>query len=286
MSFKQYRWIVELVVITLFLWVGAGIITTIAGHVLYEYPHAQLGKQHHSLQAKKASPTKGIYDIIVQRDLFQVAKKRPASSDVPIEQDVIRPVAEMGLTLRGTITGPKEVARAIIEEKNDQMIYKLGEKVKGATILAIYRNKVIMDVNGQEQMLIVEETKGPLHASTSRRREPRSPPRPSVPEPRDEGPSGLTDVMRNLDQYIGKARVVPYFREGEPYGFRVSNVTDDALIYELGVRSGDIIRSVNGMPIRTPEDAFAAYQELQNESTVDLELERQGETTTITVPLK
>ncbi|MDT8271979.1 MAG: type II secretion system protein GspC [Desulfomonilia bacterium] len=285
--FRQSRWVIDLVVITLFLWVAAGIIASIAGQMLYEFPRERTGKQATALQTTKQSSPKQAYDIIVQRDLLQVPKKRPASStEVVIEQDVVRPIAEMGLSLKGTITGPKEISRAIIEEKNEQKSFKIGENVKGAKILAIYRNKVIMDVNGQEQMLIVEEPRSSLQASAPRRREARAPTRPAVPEQREERPSGMTDIMRNLDQYIGKARVVPYFREGEPYGFRVSNVTDEALIYELGVRSGDIIKSVNGIPVRTPEDAFLMYQELQNESSVELELERQGQSTTINVPLR
>ena len=96
----------------------------------------------------------------------------------------------------------------------------------------------------------------------------------------------MTSIMKNLDQYIGSARVVPYFKGGEPYGFRVSNLKEGTMVYEIGVRSGDIIRSVNGIPIRTPEDAFNVYQELQNQSAVDVELERAGESNTISVPLQ
>ncbi|MBN1635753.1 MAG: PDZ domain-containing protein, partial [Deltaproteobacteria bacterium] len=97
---------------------------------------------------------------------------------------------------------------------------------------------------------------------------------------------GMSDIMSNLDEYIGKARVIPYFKGGEPYGFRVSNVDKESIIYELGVRSGDILRSVNSIPIRSPEDAFKAYQDLQNDPSVEVEIERGGQPTTLTVPLQ
>lgn len=276
---KRFKWLLELFVLTLFAWVAAGIITSIAGYVLYEPPMPQ-GKSDISVSKNnRVSKGKTEYDVIVERDLLQVGKSSPSARTAPVEKDVVRPIAEMGLTLKGTITGPKEIARAIIEEKREQKSYKIGDEVKGAVVLAIYRNKVIMDVNGQEQMLVVEEAQS--KASPTSRSTPPAAPRPAAP-----GTSGITSIMKNLDKYIGSARVVPYFKGGEPYGFRVSNLKEGTMVYDLGVRSGDIIRSVNGVPIRTPEDAFNAYQEMQNEASVEVELERKGESTTITVPLQ
>jgi len=277
---NRFKWLLELFVLTLFAWVAAGIITSIAGHVLYEPPGPQGKLDIQVSKRNKVSKGKAEYDVIVERDLLQVGKSSSSANAAPVEKDVVRPIAEMGLTLKGTITGPKEIARAIIEEKREQKSYKIGEEVKGATVLAIYRNKVIMDVNGQEQMLVIEETKTKPTGPTRRTRAPSSP-GSSV-----SGPSGMSSIMKNLDQYIGSARVVPYFKGGEPYGFRVSNLKEGTMVYDLGVRSGDIIRSVNGIPIRTPEDAFNAYQEMQNESSVEVELERKGESTTIAVPLQ
>ena len=277
---KRFKWLLELFVLTLFVWVASGIITSIVAYVLYEPPMPQGKVDILASKHNKVSKGRTEYNVIVERDLLQTGKRSSSTSTAPVEKDVVRPIAEMGLTLKGTITGPKEFARAIIEEKRKQKSYKIGDEVKGATVLAIYRNKVIMDVNGQEQMLVIEETKTKSTA-LSKKTLPSSSKRPAVPRS-----SGITSIMKNLDQYIGSARVVPYFKGGEPYGFRVSNLKEGSMAYDLGVRSGDIIRSVNGIPIRTPEDAFNVYQEMQNESLVEVELERKGESTTVSVPLE
>jgi general secretion pathway protein C len=281
---RRYKWFAEIIMITLFVWVIAGIITTIAGHILYDPPQPQKKMQLAATHAKKPIKTKGAYEVITTRDLLKVAKARPASGERSLTGDAVRPLAGMGLALRGTITGPKEIARAVIEDGSEQKLYRIGESIKGATVVAIFRNKVIMDVNGQEQMLVVEETKSVASlASTGTRARERRPRFPG--SQRMAAASGIPDAMKNMDQFIGSARVVPYYRGGQPYGFRVSDVVEGAKIYELGVRSGDIIKSVNGVPIRTPEDALNAYQELQSNSSVDLEIERQGSTTRVTVPL-
>lgn len=281
---RRYKWIAELIMITLFVWVIADVITTFAGYILYEEPRPQKKVEVTATHAKRPTKTKSTYEVIATRDLLKVAKARPASGDRSLTGDVVRPLAEMGLILRGTITGPKEIARAVIEEANQQKLYRIGESVKSATLVAIFRNKVIMDINGQEQMLVVEETRSGAGLTTrtlrDRERRPRFPTSSGL-----AASSGIPDAMKNMDQFIGSARVVPYYRGGQPYGFRVSDVVEGAKIYELGVRSGDIIKSINGVPIRTPEDALNAYQELQSNSSVDLEIERQGNTTRVTVPL-
>lgn len=281
---RRYKLIATIVMITLFIWVIAGIITTILGHGLYNPPRPQKVAPAAGLSRNKPLKTKSTFEVIFNRDLLKVAKARPAGQDQPITGDAERPLAEMGIFLKGTITGPSEIARAIIEESNAQKLYRIGDTLKGATLIAIFRNKVIMDVNGQQKMLVVEEAKsGPGLASRTARtsRNPRFPVGNSV-----AGAGGVPDAMKNMDQLLGSARVVPYYRGGQPYGFRVSDVAEGAKVYELGVRTGDIIKSINGVPIRTPQDALNAYQELQNNTNVQMEIERQGTTTTVNVPLK
>ena len=276
---RRYKLIAVIVMITLFIWVIAGIITGVIGHILYEPPKPVKAVEMAKINKNRQPRNKSDYEVIASRDLLKVNKARTAG-DQRLSGDVERPLAQMGITLRGTITGPSEIARAIIEEAGDQELFRIGESIKGATLIAIFRNKVIMDVNGQQQMLVVEETK-----STSRVAS-RSPGDREPRRPRISGSRGVPEAMRNMDQLIGNARVVPYYRGGQPYGFRVSDVVEGSQIHDHGMRSGDIIRSVNGVPIRTPQDALSAYQELQSSSSVQLEVERQGTTTTISVPLR
>ncbi|HPI91773.1 MAG TPA: type II secretion system protein N [Deltaproteobacteria bacterium] len=279
---RRYKLIAVIVMITLFAWVIAGIITGVLGNILYEAPKPVKTVEVAKINKDRQPKSRSDYDIIASRDLLKVNKARP-SGDKAISGDVERPLAQMGIMLRGTITGPSEIARAIIEEANNQELYRIGDTVKGATLIAIFRNKVIMDVNGQQQMLVVEETaSSPRVASrSSGAREPR---RSRLSG--SAGARGVPESMRNMDQLIGNARVVPYYRGGQPYGFRVSDVVEGSEIYTHGMRSGDIIKSVNGVPIRTPQDALNAYQELQSNSSVELEVERQGTTTSISVPLR
>jgi type II secretion system protein C len=279
---KRLTWLIQLSVLTLFAWVIAGIISTVGGYFLYSIPVPREQAVRTEAPQGENLRTRDAYNVVYDRDLLKVPRAGASTGQPGLDKDAVRPVAEMGLKLKGTIAGPEEIARAIIESANAQKIYKVGDEIMGATLLAIFRNKVIMNVGGQEQMLIIEEAdaKGGPGAQPGRF------PRAQGGLPTAGGPPGMSPPMKNFDEFLGNARVVPYFKGGEPYGFRVSNLGSDAPVYGLGVRTGDIIRSVNGVPIRTPEDAFKAYQQFQNEANVQLDIERNGQSTTVMVPLK
>lgn len=266
------------VIVAAFAWVVSGMIASVAGHILYVPPSPVIKASPEGSAPKKRQVKQSDYEIVATRDLLKVAKSRPVDLSQSVTGDAERPVAQMGIKLKGTITGPSEIARAVIEDGGDQKLYRIGDSVKGATIIAVFRNKVILDVNGQQQMLVVEEepTASRVASRSTAAREPRRP----------RMASSAGDPMKNLDQLVGNARIVPFYRGGQPYGFRVSNVVEGSEIYNHGMRSGDIIKSVNGVPIKTPQDALNAYQELQSGSSVQLEVERQGTTTTITVPIR
>ncbi|MEN6476102.1 MAG: type II secretion system protein N [Syntrophaceae bacterium] len=275
---KRYQWLVHLAIVTVFIWVIVGIVSSITGHVFYKLPKPERSASVAVESHRRRPMDRGSYDIIKTRGLFDIQAKGalPAGG---VDKDRDRPIAEMGISLKGTITGPESWARAIIDDKGKQQLYKIGDEIMGARVLAIFRNKVIMDVNGQEQQLVPDEPGG------RKARGGRAMAR-AVPGSAPGGMPPSADMMQNMEEFLGRARVVPYFKGGEPYGFRISNVDNNSPLYGVGVRSGDVIRSVNGIPIRSPEDAFKAYQQLGSLSSVQVELERGGSSLSVTVPVK
>jgi general secretion pathway protein C len=277
---RRLTWLIQFAVLTLFAWVAAGIISTISGYLIYSIPTPGEYSAQGEIPKKEKMKGREAYNVIMERDLLKVARTGIPTGPGSVDPSADRPIAEMGLKLKGTIAGPEEIARAIIDNKNEQRLYRIGDEILGAKLIAIFRNKVIMNVNGQEQMLVIEEAepRGRAQAGAAARTPGALAPTAGVP--------GGTAMMKDLNEYLGKARVIPFFRGGEPYGFRISNLGRDAEAYQLGVRSGDIIRSINGVPVRTPDDAFKAYQQFQNESNLQLEVERGRETLTVNIPVK
>lgn len=76
--------------------------------------------------------------------------------------------------------------------------------------------------------------------------------------------------------------------DGEFDGYRVSAVRRGSLLDRVGLANGDIIHSVDGLPLTSLEEAMAAYQTLSDGSerqTVEVEITRRGERQTIAIDL-
>ena len=148
---------------------------------------------------------------------MHVSRSKAADTGEEHETDVVRPVAELGLKLKGTIAGSRDIARAILEDQKEQKSYRIGDEIKGAKLLAIYRNKVIMDVGGQEQMLVIEDVKtkpaspAPSPGAPRAGRPPAGAPLPGV----DSGMPNLMETWINISGRPGSFRTS---REGSPTG--------------------------------------------------------------------
>ncbi|XCN71950.1 MAG: type II secretion system protein N [Candidatus Electrothrix aestuarii] len=128
------------------------------------------------------------FQVIVRRNIFQLVQtEQPetATQQLPKEVQPVAAVEEapqtsLNLTLQGTIMGDDQVARAIIieDKQTEQKLYRIGDAVQGAIIESIERGKVILEVFGARETLLMEKRKG------GGPRLPSPPVRTSSPTPR------------------------------------------------------------------------------------------------------
>ena len=64
---------------------------------------------------------------------------------------------------------------------------------------------------------------------------------------------------------------------GNVDGYRLSAIRSDSLPYTLGLRSGDVVHRVNGMPLSSMEAALQAWVSAQDDEVLHVDLTR-GET--------
>ncbi|VAW40197.1 hypothetical protein MNBD_DELTA04-1636 [hydrothermal vent metagenome] len=96
------------------------------------------------------------YRIIIERNIFQAVIGGEPGGDEHLEPTALK------LSLMGTVSGTKRDARAIIvdEQKKKQDLYKIGDSVQGALIQSIERGKVILQVHGRREVLLLKERQG------------------------------------------------------------------------------------------------------------------------------
>jgi type II secretory pathway component PulC len=131
------------------------------------------------------------YTVIVERNLFR-------TTDRPIVVDEMDPnfleATTLQLDLCGTIAGEEGWGYAIIEErdKKKQRLYKVADKVGGATIVKIARNAIVLRMGDRDQILKKKEIvsqradRRPVESPASQPSPASSPVIPPAPAPTPE----------------------------------------------------------------------------------------------------
>ena len=274
-----------------------------------------------SSQAKKAPkediPPESHYMSILERNLFDPsARKKKNELESPGQHTGIQPipsdikVISGRIALRGTVIpvlsdrtdreNPQEAtdlrfqqeARAIIEDLSTrtQSLYSINQKIGDRKIVAIKKSEVILarPDGSLERLIIDSDRKSKAGAAPVGRR--TTPPSPSASPmvekisassyalSRDE----VMNVVQNMSQFMTQLRARPHFQNGKPSGFLLTNIKAGSLVGQLGIKNGDILKGINGQAITRPDELIQAYQQLQNEDMIQLEIERKGGRQTFT----
>lgn len=86
----------------------------------------------------------------------------------------------------------------------------------------------------------------------------------------------LEQALTNPASLTKQARIMPSVRDGVARGFKLYGIRPDSLPRELGFKNGDLLKSVNGLPLGGVDQALAAYAKLRRSDKLVLEIERKG----------
>jgi len=86
----------------------------------------------------------------------------------------------------------------------------------------------------------------------------------------------LNDQIKNPAKLMTMGRAVPHLVDGKPEGFKLYAIRPSGLYYKLGVRNGDVIKSVNGTPLNSIDQALGLFNTLLEARDITLGVERRG----------
>ena len=234
----------------------------------------------------RPSPAKGYrrpplsnYRAITERNIFGSLEN--ASEGIkPSDLENLEPT-KLKLALVGTVAGSDEDAAAFIEEtdKRRQELYRVGDSVKDATLKAILEGKVVLSVDGKDEILTMEEPSSRRSSSSSTVRQSSTTSRAVTPQRRSAGVTRTirrSDIQKSLEDVSGllnQARIVPAPSDD---GFALSNIKSGSLFAKMGLRNGDIVQGVDDRPITGTEDVVSFYEELGSASNITLDIVRNG----------
>ncbi len=82
-----------------------------------------------------------------------------------------------------------------------------------------------------------------------------------------------------------QARVVPAIKDGVSSGFKLYGIRRTSLPKLFGMKNGDLVTAVNGSPIRSLDQAMAAYEAHKGADTFVIDLVRKDKPIALTIEL-
>ena len=180
------------------------------------------------------------------------------------------------------------------------MLYREGSTVDGSRVLAVRASSVVVSASSGacELFMFEEEESGVTRIAT-----PSRTPEPSKvssgrnaglsDEELNEGIEKITDTKYNIQRSLvdkalanqgslmKAARVIPHEENGRVAGVKLYGIRRNSLLGRLGVRNGDMLRTINGFDMTSPDTALEAYSRLRSADKLTLAVKRQNNELTL-----
>ncbi len=176
------------------------------------------------------------------------------------------PPSPLMLSLIGTFVTKGQEPYAIIEDKKkqNQDMFLIGQSIfEQAVLKKIYEDRVEVDHNGTIEVLRLDEISGG-----------------SAPTSNSDSDDYVVDEaeldkgLENLPLLLTQARAVPYFKDGRSIGLRLFAIKTGSLYEKVGLRNGDILKTINGNNLGDISQALKLFEQLKQERSINLVLER------------
>jgi type II secretion system protein C len=248
--------------------------------------------------------------VILRRNIFNSAQGDLTDAPVPdaslpdsdLPSDDVETPCKGNMRLIGTVVLPGDLERslaAIVGTDQKMGLHQGGAEVEGSRIRAIQSDGVILQNKAGFCRLAMFEVEGAekprIPPPVASRRKPTRR-RPSLVD-RNAGLSDeeiaegiekindtnfnlsrelLNKVLDNAGRLIGIAAIAPKVENGRSVGLEIQGIRPGTLLTKLGLQNGDVLESVNGQPLTSPDAALGAYTTLQTSDKFNLSVRRGG----------
>jgi general secretion pathway protein C len=241
----------------------------------------QQNVQRKSVPVSRAQPQQDNFRNLTSANIFGV------SETVAVKQQAKAPETRLDLSLKGVLAAkPMTQASAIIAQgkSGKEDIYGIGDKIQGGvSVKEIYSEYVVLERNGQEEILKLQKITGLEDVEAGFKAEPEETP--------DKSPgSELKDIRDNLIKdpvsFGDYALPVVVKENGKQVGYRLQPQEKGELLSSLGIQSDDVITQINGIRLDQPQNGIKALRNLRNARIVNLVVKRNGADVPINITLQ
>ncbi len=228
--------------------------------------------------------------------------------DEPLDPNAPLPRCEGSVRLVGALVNDRNREwsfAAITDATGKALLYREGMTLDGKTLLEIRSSNIVMRATSGNACQLAMFDNTPEGAAP-----PRAVARVTAPpEPGDDGPptaegeisaadmeSGITRVsdtqftvsrslvdqlLENQAELMRTARIIPHEENGRTVGVKLYGIRRNSILGRLGLQNGDMLRTINGYDMTSPDSALEAYSRLRSATNLSVNVVRRGEATSL-----
>ena len=301
---RKFLWAVDLVVVTLCaIFLARAAASAVESSIVIPAPRAN------TRIARATTPTSYAkdYQDVIKRNVFcspcpPIVEKPPEGTTTEVvDQTPQKTALPLAVLMIGYLPPPQgfRYSFAVIRDTEEKVTgpYSVGGKVRETTITEILETRIYLDNAGKTEYIdLFDPAASPANPAVSSYTPPPTAPTTAAADPlsqeldrgiRKTGEhtydiqrATLESVLGNMNLLSRSARIVPEIRDGKNAGFRLYSVRPDGPFAKIGMQNGDVITSINGLEISSPEKALEVYSKLKSASHLSVGLERNGQKVT------
>jgi general secretion pathway protein C len=205
----------------------------------------------------------------------------------PTAQALSASEASKKVRVLGTmVSNGRTPALVVLEELQSkrQRLYKVHDDIPGVGQLSVVRQDGIMIEAGNQREFLkaaILDSVVPSQPDSVRTQEIAG---ALLRRVVDRGE--LARAVSDLPKLLSQARAVPAYVNGDLVGWRIEGVATKSLFDKIGLRAGDVVQRINGLPLRDPGTILTLFQNVRDESHVQLDLVRQNQKVTLTYDIR
>lgn len=218
--------------------------------------------------------------------LFGSEAQAPAAT--AIDATVTAPPTRLDLKLRGVAVADDEaLSWAIVEGADRQSLpYRPGDLLPGAAeLVRVEDDRIILRHQGALEALYLSDETPPPAATTRPVAATGTPTIQLSPQSSSQIRDYLSLLPSDPARVSELVRALPVMENGALKGFRLFPGQQQALFGETGLRRGDIVTRINGLPLDDPARGMDLLNELASASRFQIEILRRGQAQVLDVQL-
>jgi general secretion pathway protein C len=180
------------------------------------------------------------------------------------------------------------------------LLYRIGGKVTDRELVSVYpRSVYLRQTNGRLCSLTLFGTPSAAKPSAAPAAPAEPTPAPAVASTAASGSLGEAELdaainkqsessytvqrdfvdklLSNQAEIMRSARIVPHEENGQVVGVKLYGIRRNSLLGKLGMQNGDLLRTINGYDMASPDSALEAYAKLRSAANLSVAVTRRGQ---------